>query len=92
MRIDLEGFHGSRDDVHNWTIREMRDQAERIVLSRSNPTYNDLQGVFWDEYVRWSTVSHKHLYDIDKTSFKIEFEKYIDNLRTKADRIRKAVT
>lgn len=82
MRVDLEGFHGSNDDVQTWVFRELRKQAEKIILSKSSPTYDDLQGVFWEEYVRWRDVSHSHLYEADKVAFKIEFEKHVDKLRS----------
>jgi hypothetical protein len=38
-------------------------------------------GIFFSEYQRWSVGSRKHLYDSNKTEFKDQFGRHIEERR-----------
>lgn len=81
ITVDLEGYHGSKEDVSTWLLRLLRDKVESAVISSTSPSYDELMGVFWEEYDRWRKGPYRPLYDTDKDAFKIEFGKHIESLR-----------
>lgn len=55
--------------------------TEQVIYNNQNPTYDELLGIFFSEYQRWSTGEHKHLYDTNIDEFKIKFGQYISDRR-----------
>ncbi len=81
IRIDLGKSHGHDGTIIDWINQQLLDTGEKVVFGEQGPTYDELQGMFFDEYRRWSQGTYKHLYESDKTSFKIEFGKHIEERR-----------
>ncbi|TPI77691.1 AAA family ATPase [Mesorhizobium sp. B2-8-9] len=80
-RIDLEDFHGDRDAVARWAMQQLLQSLEAAVCSTNPPTYDELQGIFFSEYQRWSQGTRKNLYETNKKQFKDEFGKHIEARR-----------
>jgi len=80
-RIDLEQFHGDPKTIVQWLILQLRSHLEIGICANNPPSYDDLMGIFFSEYQRWSEGSRKHLYESNKTEFKDEFGKHIESRR-----------
>ncbi|MGY2257939.1 hypothetical protein [Pseudomonas sp. SDO55104_S430] len=81
LRIDLRSSSGQISDLVNWLDDTLSNLAEIALFPEGELTYDDLQGVFFREYKRWYQGELKHLYESDKTQFKIEFGKFIQSQR-----------
>jgi len=82
VRIDLRQFEGSETTVTEWLNDNLLKATEDAIHEDRPPTDDELQGMFFDEYRRWMTGTHKHQYESDKQAFKIEFGRHIEEKRT----------
>ncbi|KAB2771852.1 ATP-binding protein [Brucella anthropi] len=80
-RVDLAESTGSQASAIDWCILQLRDTLEKGITSGPAPSYDELQGIFFNEYQRMSKGPLKHLYDSDKNAFKIEFGRHIEKRR-----------
>lgn len=80
-RVNLADSEGHEASVAPWLDRHLLDSLEAAIFHNEAPTYEELQGMFFDEYQRRSTGTLKHLYERDKEEFKIDFGKHIENRR-----------
>ena len=81
VKVDLKDCHGSEASVVDWLNDTLLQNAERAIYDEQAPSYDEIQGMFFDEYTRWRTGSYQHLYDKDKEEFKIEFGRHIEKKR-----------
>lgn len=82
-RVDLQDYHGDPKGIVNWVILQLREKLEAGVCSSNPPTYDELQGMFFSEYQRWSVGSRKHLYETNKIEFKNRFGLHLEERREK---------
>lgn len=82
-RVDLQDYHGDPKGIVNWVILQLREKLEAGVCSSNPPTYDELQGMFFSEYQRWSVGSRKHLYETNKIEFKNQFGLHLEGRREK---------
>lgn len=80
-RIDLGEYHGDPQRIVPWAILRLREALEGGVCSNSPPHYEDLQGIFFNEYQRWMNGARKPLYERDKDEFKVQFGEHMENRR-----------
>ncbi len=80
-RIDLGEFHGEPNGIVTWITLQLRSRLESSICAHSPPTYDDLMGIFFSEYQRWSVGSRKHLYESNKVEFKDQFGRHIEERR-----------
>lgn len=80
-RVDLANSTGSTANTVDWCILQLRNELEVGITSGSAPDYNELQGIFFSEYQRLSNGPLRHLYEMDKNAFKIEFGRLIESRR-----------
>jgi len=80
-RVDLAEYSGDPSGVVEWAIRSLRELMEQQVCTNDPPSYDDLQGVFWGEYVRWRDGPKKPLYETNKDQFKIAFGDHMETRR-----------
>lgn len=80
-RIDLGEYHGDPERIVPWAILRLRETLEAGVCAHAPPHYEDLQGIFFNEYQRWLHGSRKPLYERDKDEFKIQFGEHMENRR-----------
>lgn len=81
IRVDLADSGGDDREITRWLDREVLKNAEKAIFADRPAAYDELQGMFFDEYRRWMEGSQKHLYETDKTEFKIKFGNYIEDRR-----------
>jgi hypothetical protein len=80
-RVDLEDYHGDPKSIVSWAILQLRTILEKRVCASDPPSYDELQGIFFSEYQRWSVGSRKHLYETDKAEFKNQFGMHMEARR-----------
>ena len=80
IRIDLTKS-GGISDIHKWLDEHFLEAAEKAAYPTGSPTYEEIQGMFFGEYQRWMQGHAKHLYESNKTQFKIDFGRYVESLR-----------
>lgn len=77
LKADLGDYPGSIDRLPTWLTDSLISAAEHALYDGKSPEYDELQGIFFDTYQRWSTGEFKHLYDSDVIAFKIKFGEHI---------------
>jgi len=80
LRIDLANSDGNQATISNWLIDKLKTELEGKLFKDGYPSYDDLQGVFFSEYKRWSHGQYKPLYETDKNTFKLKFGELINEL------------
>ena len=80
-RIDLGEFHGEPKGIVTWITLQLRSRLESGICANNPPAYDDLMGIFFAEYQRWSVGSRKHLYETNKVQFKDQFGRHIEERR-----------
>jgi hypothetical protein len=78
MRVNVGNSSGDEGSLVGWLNREFLSEAEKAIFGSSHPDYEEIQGMFFDEYRRWAKGPYKHMYENDKNAFKIEFGKHIE--------------
>ncbi len=81
IQVDLADSGGDDQIVTQWLDEHLLDTAEAVLFSNAPPTYDELQGMFWDEYQRWRAGTHKHLYEANKVAFKQKFGEHVEKRR-----------
>ena len=82
LRIDLAKSNGDINHITNWLTNQLKNELETQLFKNSNPTYDELQGVFYQEYRRWKEGTYQYLYTKDKTEFKIKFGEHLNKIIT----------
>ncbi|MCU7249148.1 AAA family ATPase [Pseudomonas koreensis] len=80
LKVDLTLSPGNISNITNWLDQQLSKICETTLFPNS-PSFDDLQGVYFREYKRWSQGEMKHLYESNKEQFKIQFGEYIKEQR-----------
>ena len=80
-RVNLADSDGSESSITSWLDQHLLEALETAVFHDEPPTFEELQGMFFDEYQRWRQGSLRYLYERDKEEFKIEFGRHIEKRR-----------
>jgi energy-coupling factor transporter ATP-binding protein EcfA2 len=83
LRIDLANSDGNQSTISSWLTEKLKTELETSLFKAGYPTYDDLQGIFFSEYKRWSDGEYKPLYQRDKNAFKEKFGELISDLIVK---------
>lgn len=84
LRVSLDKCpDAERDQLPSWSLRQLRDQAERAVAGGDTASFDELRGVFWEEYQRQRDGALRPLYDSDPVAFRVQFGQYLERLREK---------
>ena len=81
VRVDLSASGCDSTTIIRWLDQHFLEALEIAAFPDGPPTYDELQGMFFTEYRRWSEGHAKHLYTKDKDQFKIEFGRHIEQFR-----------
>lgn len=82
LKVDLRLSPGDTSSITRWLDTKLSEFCESLLFP-DEPTYDDLRGVYWREYKRWSQGEMKHIYETDKNQFKIDFGSFIKEQRLK---------
>ena len=82
LRVDLSLNSGDVGGVVQWLHHRMIEECEKVVFPSDAHDWDDYMGkMFFDDYIRWTSGTMSHLYQQDKTAFKIEFGRHIEKIR-----------
>ncbi|MFO0836417.1 MAG: AAA family ATPase [Phycisphaerales bacterium] len=81
IRIDLAESAVNTAGISDWLNKRLLEITEKELFERRDPSYEEVQGMFFDEYRRWQLGTMRELYETDKPQFKIEFGKHIESIR-----------
>jgi hypothetical protein len=70
ITIDLRDSTGDEKAIQAWLTERAKEEIEKALYKKKTPSYDDLMGIFFSEYQRWSQAEMAHLYETDKTQFK----------------------
>lgn len=65
-RVDLEQYHCDPKAIVSWTFQQLRARLEETICASDPPSYDELIGIFFQKYQRWSVGYRKHLYETNK--------------------------
>jgi len=83
FRINLGNSPGDVENLVDWLDRALLEEMEEIIFSGMFPTFNELEGIFFDEYSRLKKGPLAKLYETNHAEFQITFGRQIEDLRTK---------
>jgi hypothetical protein len=81
LKVDLRDSDGDIKNVQQWLTNQLVDRAEKALFGKKTLDYEDLQGIFHRQYQQWADGEFRHLYQTDKTAFKIKFGEYVHQIR-----------
>jgi AAA ATPase domain len=82
LKVDLAKSPGDLASVASWLDRELLAESEKQLFGEDSATFNDLEGVFYDEYTRLKKGAWATLYESDHVQFKIKFGDWIEQQRS----------
>lgn len=85
IRLDVGRFDSDLETLNKKLLKELRQVLEKELFADSHPTYEQLQGIFYDEYLRRKEGTLKPLYLSNKTQFDIDFGNHLEGVITKDD-------
>ncbi len=80
-RVNLADSEGDEASIATWLDRHLLEKMEEALFGNDVPTFDELQGMFYDEYQRRRDGTLQHLYERDKEAFKIDFGYHIERRR-----------
>ena len=81
VKINLADSEGDDAGVPTWLNHHLLHALEQAIFGEDAPTYEELQGMFYDEYTRWRKGTLRPLYEQNKAQFQIEFGHHIERRR-----------
>ena len=79
VKIDVSKWPGDLNSLSSWLTARLKDGLERLLFDDGLPTYDELQGLYWQEYQGWMRGQYKPLYESNKIAFKEKFGEFLDN-------------
>jgi hypothetical protein len=80
-RVNLADSDGDEQRITSWLDQHLLHALEKAIFGDQAPTFNQLEGVFYDEYNRRRVGPLESLYKRDKEEFRIDFGRHIEKLR-----------
>ena len=80
IRVDMADSDGDINSINVWLTHQVRKEIEVSFFGSRNPTFEELQGIFFNEYQRWQHGEHKFLYERNKQEFKEKFGAYVADI------------
>ncbi len=80
-RVDLAESAGDSSAIVDWLDRRLLEEIEESLFEGTPPAYEELEGIFFDEYTRLKRGAWQRLYETDHVQFQINFGEYIESIR-----------
>lgn len=81
IKLNVGKSTGNPSTIIDWLNKKLLTNIEKALYGELGPTYEELQGLYFDEYLRWQRGPYKFLYEDKKSEFKQKFGEYIEKLR-----------
>lgn len=82
IRVNLADADGDPNNVVSWLGKAIVGAAERAIYGDRHPTFDELRGVFYNDYDRLRNGPWAPLYQSDKDQFKVDIGKRFEGLRS----------
>lgn len=82
IRVDVGSSNGDYNNIIKWLNQQLLLTIESKLFGEGGPSFEELQGMFFDEYTRRMNGPYKFLYESNKTEFKVKFGEHIDKIRS----------
>ncbi|QSJ15784.1 AAA family ATPase [Nostoc sp. UHCC 0702] len=83
LRVDLANSDGNQATIASWLTDKLKIELEKNLFNDGCPSYDELQGVFFQDYKRWMNGEYKYLYEEDKIKFKQKFGEWMADIGLK---------
>lgn len=83
-RVDLRSHTGDIEGLVSWLNKELVTRLEEAI--GEDLDYDEILGMFYDEYTRLKRGPWKHLYERGDDSFRIQFGEMIERKRSESPR------
>ena len=80
-KIDLGDNDGNENALVDWLNHRLLETLEDSIFDDEDPSFEDIQGMFFDDYRRQSKGTLRYLYESDRDAFRIEFGKHVEKRR-----------
>lgn len=80
-RVNVADSSGNETGIETWIDQRLIEELEAAIFGEEGPTFDELQGVFFDEYQRLSTGPWRPVYTRDKEQFKVDFGRHVERRR-----------
>lgn len=80
-RINMAEFSGDNTTVIDWLDLHLLQSLEQAIYGEDPPVFEELEGMFFDEYRRLSKGPWNRLYVSNKDAFQQKFGEYIEDRR-----------
>lgn len=81
-RINVADSTGDSSSIVDWLDQHLLVALEEAIYGDDPPAFEELEGMFFDEYRRLSRGPWNRLYETDKVQFQIKFGESIEEKRT----------
>ena len=80
-KINLGDNEGDESVLIEWLNHKLLDALENAIFGNQSPSFEDIQGMFFDDYKRWSKGTLRPLYERDRDGFRIKFGMHVEQRR-----------
>lgn len=80
-RINMADSTGDSSTIIDWLDQHLLESLEEAIYGDDPPAFEELEGMFFDEYRRLSRGPWNRLYETDKIQFQIKFGEAIEDKR-----------
>lgn len=80
-RVNVADSGGDEASVATWLDQKLLEVLEAALFGDEGPSFEEIEGMFWDEYQRRRTGTLRPLYERDRDAFKIDFGRHVERRR-----------
>lgn len=81
IRVNLANSPGDSGSIVAWLDQVLLREAESAIFGVEPPSFEELEGMFFDDYVRLRKGSWARLYESNKIDFQIKFGEWVEDKR-----------
>lgn len=81
IKLDLKGSTGDSNTIVSWLDDLLLQEAEDSIFSNGAPTYDQLRGIFYDDYVRLRSGAWANQYETSREGFREQFGMWMEEQR-----------
>lgn len=81
VTVDLREHPGDSESVIAWLKKRVLEELERALQHESALSYDELRGMFFDEYIRLKEGPYRTMYETSPDEFRTEFGRHLERIR-----------
>jgi len=80
IRVNFLNSSGTEKTLLTWLTEQIISSLEKQNYKDGNPSFDELQGLYYSEYQRRKSGTGAILYENNRNQFKLEFGQYLDDV------------